>query len=242
MNSLFHALNIGTLANWLGMLVFGAVAVIAPDRQAAPAVSYEEETRILTDDFTLGDVISAEPAPSDEPFPSAPSDALASPAEPLPAPPELPEIAGFSPLPEIPDLPAPAPKPAPAPPRAAPATRPTSPAPGKPASRSAAAGQPAATGQPGGSGASSGMSNAARLAAGRMPPPSYPSEARRNGQAGTVMVEFTVDASGRVISAHAKSPSPWPLLDAEAVRTVRRWRFPAGGAMTLQRPIVFQLR
>ena len=86
------------------------------------------------------------------------------------------------------------------------------------------------------------MSDAARLAAGRMPPPSYPPEARRKGQSGTVIVEFTVDASGRVISARAKSPSPWPLLNNEAVRTVRRWKFPPGGVMKLQRPIVFQLR
>jgi protein TonB len=86
------------------------------------------------------------------------------------------------------------------------------------------------------------MSASARLAAGNMPPPSYPSEARRKGQTGTVVIEFTVDTSGRVISADAKSPSPWPQLNQEAVRTVRRWNFPPGGVMKLQRPIVFQLR
>ena len=88
------------------------------------------------------------------------------------------------------------------------------------------------------------MSNAARLAAGRMPSPSYPAESRRKGQTGTVVVEFTVDASGRVISAYAKSPRrPGRLLNDEAVRTVRRWKFPPGRRiMKLQRPIVFQLR
>jgi protein TonB len=75
-----------------------------------------------------------------------------------------------------------------------------------------------------------------------MPAPSYPAECRRKGQTGTVVVEFTVDSSGRVIAAHAKSESPWPLLNHEAVRTVRRWKFPPGGIMKLQRPIVFQLR
>ena len=75
-----------------------------------------------------------------------------------------------------------------------------------------------------------------------MPPPSYPPLARRSGQAGTVMVEFTVDTVGRVIAAHAKSSSGWELLDSEAVRTVLRWSFPPGGVMKLQRPIVFQLR
>ncbi len=86
------------------------------------------------------------------------------------------------------------------------------------------------------------MSASARLAAGRMPPPSYPSEARRKGQKGTVVIEVVVDTHGRVISAYAKSPSPWPLLNDEAVRTVRRWKFPPGGVMKLQRPIVFQIR
>jgi TonB family protein len=62
------------------------------------------------------------------------------------------------------------------------------------------------------------------------------------GQTGTLVVEFTVDATGRVISAYAKSPSPWALLNQEAVRTVRGWKFPPGAVMTLQRPIVFQLR
>jgi protein TonB len=85
-------------------------------------------------------------------------------------------------------------------------------------------------------------SNAARYTAGHMPARSYPAEARRQNQTGTVVVEFTVDPSGRVISATAKSPSSWPLLNAEAVRTVLSWSFPAGGVMTLQRPIVFQLR
>jgi protein TonB len=75
-----------------------------------------------------------------------------------------------------------------------------------------------------------------------MPSPVYPAAARRLGQTGTLLVEFTVDASGRVISAYAKSPSPWPLLNEEAVRTVRRWKFPPGPVMKLQRPIVFQLR
>jgi protein TonB len=92
------------------------------------------------------------------------------------------------------------------------------------------------------SSSSSGPSDSSRLAAGRMPAPAYPSEARRKGQTGTVLIEFTVDASGRVISAYAKSPSPWPLLNEEAVRTVRRWKFPPGGVMKLQRPIIFQLR
>ena len=86
------------------------------------------------------------------------------------------------------------------------------------------------------------MSKAARIAAGSMPAPSYPAEARRKGQTGTVIVEFTVDSSGRVTYANASSPSPWPLLNQEAVRTVLRWRFPPGDFISLERPIVFRLK
>lgn len=139
------------------------------------------------------------------------------------APPEIPDLSEPAPLPEIPDLPAPAAEPR---------------APQKSTTRSNStprtSGQ-AARGKPG-------MSDAARVAAGHMPSPSYPADAKRRNQTGTAVIEFTVDASGRVISAYAKSSSGWPLLDAEAVSTVRRWTFSAGGVMKLQRPIVFQLR
>jgi protein TonB len=74
-----------------------------------------------------------------------------------------------------------------------------------------------------------------------MPKPTYPVQAKRGGQSGTVVIEFSVNTSGGVISAYAKSSSGWPLLDAEAVRTVLGWSFPAGGVMTLERRIIFQL-
>jgi TonB family protein len=102
-------------------------------------------------------------------------------------------------------------------------------------------GAPSGRGKGSGS-AGTGMSNAARIAAGHMPSPDYPPYSRRNRQEGTVVVEFTVDSSGKVISAYAKHPCQWNLLNTEAVSTVRSWRFPPGGVMTLQRPIVFQLR
>jgi protein TonB len=162
----------------------------------------------------------------------------------------MPDLTELAPLPEVPEVPE-SPPPAPAAitqtsptPRQHAAVetmrRPSRPATGNPTT---AGGSPATGGNSGGnSGGGSGMSNAARLAAGSMPSPAYPAEARRLGQTGTLVVEFTIDASGRVISARAKSPSPWPLLNQEAVRAVRRWRFPPGPVMTLQRPIVFQLR
>jgi protein TonB len=238
---LSHTLNIGTLATWLSVAVFGTVGVGItgpgpdPDRHPEPL-----ESQWIAEDFTLG----GESAPEI----LAPSGAFASPSEPaeiLPEPPEMPEVTDLEPLPDIPEPPLAAPAAA-APRETPPALKPrqsTRPETGVRTPRTSAgtagASQSSPAGKPGGG---SVMSASARLAAGNMPPPSYPSEARRKGQTGTVVIEFTVDTSGRVISADAKSPSPWPQLNQEAVRTVRRWNFPPGGVMKLQRPIVFQLR
>jgi len=74
-----------------------------------------------------------------------------------------------------------------------------------------------------------------------MPRPSYPVEAQRRGQQGTVVVEFTIDSSGKVISAEAVEPSRWPLLNREALSAVRRWKFPPGDVMKVRRPIVFRI-
>lgn len=237
MTSLLHSLHIGTLATWLSVAGFGTVAVIVPSRPTPSAARPESlETQWIPQDFTLG----GESSPALAGPTSETTDP--DPAETLPAPPEMPDLTEFDPLPEVPE-----PPPAPAPTASGKSTasprqtartdagaRSSRPARGNPASA-----QSATTGQPGGG---SGLSNSARLAAGSMPSPAYPAEARRLGQTGTLIVEFTVDSSGRVVSAYAKSPSPWPLLNQEAVRTVRRWRFPPGPVMKLQRPIVFQLR
>ena len=265
MQALLHSMNISTLATWLSVGGFGTVAVIVPPWEPGPQVALVEETSILDDDFTLGDGGDAEtteeaggPALSEQPETLPPSL-----PETLPTPPELPAMEEFSPLPEIPELPAAqateeeiAPKPAIKPSPAASSRKVEStPRASTSSSRSSSStrsggstknngsvnGKSGNTGSAG-NGSGSGMSDATRLSKGRMPSPSYPSESRRKGQTGTVMVEFTVDSSGNVISAYAKSPSPWPLLNNEAVRTVRRWKFPPGGIMKLQRPIVFQLR
>lgn len=234
MDSLQHLLNIGTLATWLSVGGFGAVAVVLPGRAVSEAPRHEEAaTQWLPQDFTLGGEISAAP---EDPSPAAPEP---DPTESLPAPPDLPEVADMEPLPDLPEpLPPAAARDTPAP-RPGAATASVRTGPRLSAGNRASSGDPA-TGHAGGG---SGLSKAARLAAGNMPSPAYPAEARRLGQTGTLVVEFTVDSTGQVISAFAVSPSPWPLLNQEAVRTVRRWRFPpGGGVMKLQRPIVFQLR
>jgi len=238
MQALLHSLNIGTLATWLSVAGFGTVGVIVHDSHPEPAVTVTAETLLSDADFILGD--DSPPAPEGETVETLPAETNpVSLAETLQAPPELPTLAENAPLPEIPELPAFSPKPAET--TVTPAvtssnrstpTQTVRSTPPRTASRS----------QTGSGTLGTGVSSGSRLAAGRMPPPSYPPEARRKGQTGTVVVEFTVDASGRVISAYAKSPSPWPLLNNEAVRTVRSWKFPAGSIMKLQRPIVFQLR
>lgn len=239
MTPLLHSLQISTLATWLSVVGFGAVGVAVRNREPVRTPdSGFLETVWIPEDIVLGGESS--PA-SEEPIEETTE---STPAETLPAPPDMPDLAELDPLPEIPEIP---PAEATSPPRESPriSRQPTptandSPSPRPSARRQASSGAPSqGNPKPGGG---SGMSNAARLAAGNMPSPTYPAEARRKGQTGTVLVEFTVDASGRVISAYAKSASPWPLLNEEAVRTVRRWKFPPGGVMKLQRPIVFQLR
>lgn len=238
MNPLLHALNTGTLAAWLSVAVAGVAGLLLPDRDPrSPARSAEVTTIEWKEpEITLN--------PDDEPAPEMIEPAPAMETEdPVPKPPEMPEIAEMEPLPEIPDLPPP-PQPvakpiesirksaAPAPRHVDPPRRTVSSPPANNQTRATQAAAPA----------SGAAAQTSRLAAGRMPAPAYPSESRRKGQTGTVVVEFTIDTSGRVISAVAKSPSPWPLLNEEAVRTVRRWRFPPGAVMKIQRPIVFQLR
>jgi len=242
MNAFLHALNIGTLATWLSMAGFGTTALVVPHFRATPVTPPErEETRLIPDTFTLGDSGTTDPE-SIAPTPATEPDPLpGSPPAPFPAPPELPPIPDFDPLPEIPEFAAPGARPKPAPPR----RQPQSPPPSSGNRRETA---PPPGGKPDGSNQarspreSAILSDAARLARGRMPQPAYPPQARRAGHTGTVLVEFTVDTNGRVISAVAKSSSGWPALDAEAVRAVRRWTFPPGGVMKLQRPIDFQLR
>jgi protein TonB len=233
MTAFTHLLNIGTLAAWLSVAGFGTVAVVYPGTPVRMPVMVVGETMLLPDDFELGGETSEEPS---EETPDTVSPAI---AQPLPAPPDLPEIAETKPLPKVPAFPAITENPAPV---AKPTRKPSSEAP-RQASREAS--HSPGNGKPGSSasgGTASKTSTAARLAAGSMPAPSYPAEARRKGQTGTVVVQFTVDSRGRVTYANASSPSPWPLLNQEAVRTVLRWRFPPGDFISLERPIVFRLK
>jgi protein TonB len=77
---------------------------------------------------------------------------------------------------------------------------------------------------------------------GKQPAPDYPRQALREGQEGIVTVRMTVGEDGRVLSAEAASPSPWPLLNQAALRVVKsRWRFTPGSLRAYQVAIRFQL-
>ena len=233
MTPIIHALNTTTLATWLSVTGFGAVGIFVPEWRWSPLPKSAEEsvTQVFDPVILLGDSDVADSSVA------VAAESPASETESLPSPPELPELSEQAPLPEIPDLPAPAPEKS----RAKPILE----DPPQPLARKSTGTQSLRTDSGTASDATtngSGLSDSARLAAGRMPAPIYPSVARRAGQTGTVTVAFTVDSSGRVISAYAAKPSPWPPLNEEAVRTVRRWKFPPGGVMKVQRPIIFNLR
>lgn len=233
-----HPLQITTLAVWLSVGVAAVVGMVVSPSDRRLELSIGDEVGAVLGEIVLGDPFESAGG-REEGF----SDVLAAEVPAFSEPPELPAMAETEPLPAIPKLRAPT--------RvvrdSAPARPSTSASGGETASTNA---QPPprpdvsrVTGQPR---ASSGQGReaamASRLAAGRMPGPQYPMEARRRGQSGTVVVEFTIGDSGRVISARLKQPSRWPTLNREALRAVRGWKFPAGDVMTLERPIIFQLR
>ncbi|HAV62397.1 MAG TPA: hypothetical protein DCY13_08550 [Verrucomicrobiales bacterium] len=77
---------------------------------------------------------------------------------------------------------------------------------------------------------------------GRQPAPRYPRQAVRERQEGAVTVVFSVGADGRVIEAQPSRPSPWPLLNEEAVRVIQdRWRFERGPIRRFEVTIRFEL-
>jgi protein TonB len=71
--------------------------------------------------------------------------------------------------------------------------------------------------------------------------PVYPAAAKRQGQQGRVLVQFTVDERGNVVDARVTGPSPYPLLNQEALRTIRRFKAKPGVRATTSQPIIFQL-
>ncbi len=169
-----------------------------------------------------------EPTPEPEPPPEPEPEEL---AEPIPTP---------EPTPEAKPTPRPDPKPAPKP---KPVSRPNPSARVSGDSSSERPGRDATTARPGAPG------DRAKPGYLRNPQPSYPSDARRAGQQGTVQILVRVNTSGGVSSARIVRSSGYRSLDERALETVReRWRFNparAGGipiASEVIVPIRFRLR
>lgn len=71
----------------------------------------------------------------------------------------------------------------------------------------------------------SGVATEAQPDAGRNEPPDYPRRALAARMEGVVELEVEVRADGRVESVRVKVSSGHTLLDDEALKTVKRWRF-----------------
>jgi protein TonB len=56
-------------------------------------------------------------------------------------------------------------------------------------------------------------------------PPRYPTESRRQREQGTVVLELTLDADGRVAHIAVARSSGFSRLDEAALRAVRKWRW-----------------
>lgn len=232
MHSITHALNIGTLALWMSVAVFGSAGLMLGRTGYLPVITNEAG-------IELAHGIEIESIGADDGLEEAASELPPIQRIELPSPPEMLAKHESDALPEVPDMSVVESK------KVFPNIKSSSTSTDKPSVKDPKSVGLAINSSNGLEGSASGaamMSNAARLAAGRMPAPRYPSEARSKGQSGTVLVEFTVDASGRVSTASIASPCPWSVLNEEALRAVKNWKFPPGGVMTYKKPIVFKLR
>lgn len=233
MAPLVYTLQITTLATWLSVLAAGVVGFVVRE----PAIGLPEGDIKVTPVADIGSVaisdVIANPDSAETSLPNKHSNDLPQTnTSDLPTPPEMAQAETLAPLPEVPAI---SPKRAI---RNAPRTN-------SAASRKNSSGQQTTrlSGKPAGSsGNRTGMSTAQRLAKGYIPAPAYPASARAKGQSGTVLVEFTIGANGRVTSAYAKKPTPYAALNQAAVAAVRRGRFPPGNVITTRKPIVFQLK
>ncbi len=247
MTSILYALNISTLATWLAVAGASTVAfVVKVDGRLPERV---EESAERTELFITSQEMGSAPAgpvaeTANEELVAEPTLADA-PLEPIPEVAEVPELAEIEPLPEVPQLPDALPAPvqrereakptgAPAPEMPREKTRPA-----KPAGAVAGSGSGQGTGAVSGAGASAAGSD--RWQGLRKSSPNYPPAARRAGQEGKVVVQFTVDDRGYVVAATVVSPSPYPALNEEALRTVRRFRATPGVRATTSQPIIFRL-
>ncbi|MBL9135389.1 MAG: energy transducer TonB [Verrucomicrobiales bacterium] len=227
-----------TLVIWTGCATVGILGALLPYQHPPPRCA-DPQAIVAT---LLKIELTAQPfaAEDEAPAPTA-ADALPSPVpEPPPVTPAPPLLAVAEPNPKIAfELPVDAPV------RTGPAAEATFQQQARPAAPAAADTGATAGSATGGVPGSHGLI-VQTLAFGRgearQPAPDYPRQAVRERQEGTVVVRLTVDEDGHVIVAEAASPSPWPLLNAAALRTVReRWRFRPGPVRLYEVPIRFEL-
>lgn len=261
MSPFIYALNIGTFATWLTVAGASSVACVVQISNRLPELISMGELMDadVTAEVDLGDMSQGSAPPSDPTDEvtdqeNAPEEQVAEaelPEVPEEVLPEIPEVAEMEPLPEIPDFPQPSPeKPAVKKPESAPKPKVVARNTGKarestPGARRASSngrsGSGTGTGDGNATGSGSSPMGSARFAGGRFPKPNYPSEARRNNIQGRVVVFFSVDERGNVVSASVRSSSGNASLDEAAVSSVRRAKFAAGGRATATKPILFRL-
>ena len=239
-----------TLVLWTVTFTVGVIGLYVPWQRSAPRVSSRPTSQAEILNITLAeDRVSHDPAPVATPVPTGaqtpvPNSAATPPALVHPSP-EL-SSARLEAVAEVPTLPE---FPTPQPPAASTATPPASTASAVSPVVSTVDAKLDAVGPQ--NPASSGNSHEATTPVqtlrygegeGIQPAPNYPAASRREGQQGTVVVRFSVGTDGRVISAEAVRPSPWPLLTESALEVIRhRWRFRAGAARIYEVSIRFQL-
>ncbi len=253
MSSLLHALNIGTLATWLTVSGASTVACVVHVAERLPELNQGpgDESELFITPQSMGSAPPAEAAdaPLEEAAAEVPVEIPEELPE-LPEMPELPELAEVEPLPDVPDLPdlpVPEPRAQTMPKPSARSTASSSSSLPKTTStsgrRSSASESGRGTGQGSGTarGSGSGATGSDRWVGLRKATPNYPSSARRQGQQGTVVVQFTVDERGYVVDAKVLQGSPFSALNEEALRTVRRFRAKPGVRATTSQPIIFRL-
>lgn len=73
-------------------------------------------------------------------------------------------------------------------------------------------------------------------------PPKYPSQARLNRQQGKVVLKYFVTTDGNVASLQLMQSSGFPLLDQEAVNSIRQFRYRPGQEGWTVHPVNFSLK
>lgn len=80
------------------------------------------------------------------------------------------------------------------------------------------------------------------------PLPEYPKIARKRGYQGSVVLEVLVNRNGKVVDLRVAKASGYPILDKEAINTVKDWSFEPGMVgkerveMWVNIPIKFELK